>query len=153
MPSAAEDIVTEIVTLLTVPALSAVPAASVYRDLMDARTSSHMPCVAVETGDEPAPVRSLIGVKDRRLEVEVTVLAKGASPYLQADAAVLEIANRLLNAPRADGMVLNGLALDVLEGPTRRQREGLSEDIAAVTKTYVIEYRTSEISIERWAGA
>lgn len=149
MPSAAEDIVTEIITLLTVPPLVAVPAASVYRDLLDARTAGHLPCVAVETGDEDPPVRTLIGVKDRRLEVQVTVLAKGSNPYLQADPAVLEIADRILAAPRVDGMSLNGLALDVQEGPTRRQREGMSEDLAAVTKIYIVEYRTSEISIER----
>lgn len=149
MASAAEDIVTEIIQLLTTPPLVAVPADRVYRDVMDARTKGLMPCVVVETGDEEAPVRNLIGIKDRRLQVEVTVLAKGSSPYLQADAAVVEIADRLLNAPRIDSKVLNGLALDVVEGPTRRQREGLADDLAAVTKTYVVEYRTSEISLER----
>jgi hypothetical protein len=150
MPSsAAEDIVTELIHLLKVPPLSAVPAASVYRDLMDARSSAHLPCIALETGDEPAPVRNLIGLKDRRVEVEVTVLAKGSTPYQQADAAVVELTQRILGAPRVAGMVLNGLALDILEGPTRRQREGLSEDLAAVTKTFVVEYRTPEGSIER----
>jgi hypothetical protein len=39
------------------------------------------------------------------------------------------------------------LALDIVEGPTRRSRDGMDEDIAAVTKTYTIEYRTAEDSL------
>jgi hypothetical protein len=149
MASAAEDIVTEIVTLLTVPALVSVPASRVFRDVIDARRVADMPCIAVEAGDEDAPARSLIGVKDRRLQVDVTVLAKGVTPYAQADAVLVESHNRIFGAQTLSGMWLNGLALDVIEGPTRRARDGVSDDVAAITKTYVIAYRTAERSIER----
>ncbi len=148
MTSAAHDIVTEIIAMLSNPELDSVPAASIFRDVMDARTSGQMPCIAVELGDEDAPTRSLIGVKDRKLQVELTVLAKGSDPYGQADAAMVESFNRLMSASMDGGLTLNGRALDVLEGPTRRQRDGMAEDLAAVTKTYIVEYRTLERSLE-----
>lgn len=148
MSSAAHDIVTELIAVLSNPAMDAVPAASIYRDLLDARRSAHMPCLAVELGDEDPPVRTLIGMKDRRLTVEVTVLAKGSDPYGQADAAMVESFNRIWVAGRSGGQMLNGRVLDIQEGPTRRMREGLSEDLAAVTKTYIVEYRTTEGSLE-----
>jgi len=149
MRSAAQEIVDEVVTLLTVPALDSVPAARVYRDIVDARRATQMPCIVVEAGDEEAPDRILIGILGRRLQVEVTVLAKGVSPYAQADAALVESHNRILGAQSVEGLWLNGLAEDIQEGPTRRLRDGMSEDLAAVTKTYLISYRTAERSIER----
>ena len=143
MSSGAERIVQEIVGLLTVPPLATVPAVRVYRDLMDAIRASAMPAVAVEAGNEESPTRALIGIKDRRVEINITVLAKGTNPYGQADDTVVEVYDRLFNDAH-----LNGLALDIIEGPTRRQREGLAEDLAAVTKIYLVEYRTPEQSIE-----
>ena len=149
MKSAVQEIVDELVTLLTVPALSAVPAARVYRDIVDARRAAQMPCLVVEAGDEEAPDRILIGIMGRRLQVDVTVLAKGVSPFAKADAALVESHNRILGAQSLGGLWLNGLAEDIQEGATRRLRDGMSEDLAAVTKTYVISYRTAERSIER----
>jgi hypothetical protein len=146
--SAAHDIVSEIFSVLTTPAMDSVPATAIYRDLMDARRSTHMPCIAIELGDEDAPVRSLIVMKDRKLTVEVTVLASGSDPYGQADAAVVESFNRIMSAATPGGAILSGRALDIIEGPTRRQRDGLAEDLAAVTKTYTIEYRTQDRSLE-----
>lgn len=148
MTSAAHDIVSEIVNVLKNPAMDAVPASAIYRDLMDARRSAHMPCIAVELGDEDAPVRNLIGFKDRRLTVDVTVLAAGSDPYGQADAAMVEAFYRIMSAATPGGEILSGRALDIVEGPTRRQREGMAEDLAAVTKTYTVEYRTQEGSLE-----
>lgn len=142
MASAAETIVGYVMTQLKVPPMASVPAARVFRDLMDALRSESMPAIAVEAGGEEPPSRSLIQTKDRRLELNVTVLAKGTAPYTQADAAVVESFGRIT----AD-LNLGGLSLDVIEGPTRRQREGLSEDIGAVTKTYIVEYRTAEGAI------
>jgi hypothetical protein len=147
MASAAEDIVSQIITTLTSPAMTSVPAANVYRDILDARRADQMPCVCVEAGDEDAPIRALIGRKDRKIDIQITVLAKGTNPYAQADAAVVETHARLFASPIVGGEILNGLALDILEGPTRRNRDGMDEDIAAVTKTYTIEYRTAEDSI------
>jgi hypothetical protein len=149
MSSAAQDIVDEVITLLTVPPLDSVPAARVYRDIVDARRATQMPCLVVEAGDEDTPDRILIGILGRRLQVEITVLAKGVAPYAQADAALVESHNRLLGAQTVAGLWLNGLAEDITEGPTRRLRDGMAEDLAAITKTYVIAYRTAERSIER----
>jgi hypothetical protein len=148
MPSAAEDIVQEIEAMLKLPPMVSVPAARVHRDLMEAIRSEAFPAIAIEAGDEPAPVRALLGGadngrKDRRVEINVTVLAKGSNPFGQADAALLEAFGRIMHDPH-----LNDRAMDLLEGPTRRQREGLSEDLGAVTKTFIVEYRTAERSLE-----
>lgn len=151
MSSAAEAIVTEIIALLTVPALVSVPAARVFRDPMEARQSSELPTIAVETGNEDAPERVTLGLHHRQLEVRVSIFAKGSAPYQQADAALVESAARLLEAPIVNGLRLNGLAVDLLEGPTRRERDGLAQDLAEIAKSYVVVYRTREDSLEALA--
>lgn len=150
MNSAAEDMVSETVRVLTQPPMTSIAAASVYRDLMDALKSDLLPVVAVELGDEDSPQRVVLGTKDRRVELRVTVLAKGEVPYRQADAALVESHNRIFASQSVDGLWLNGLAMDIEEGPTRRARNGFAEDVASVTKTYVLTYRTAEHSLVRW---
>lgn len=150
MNTAAEDIVTEIVGLLQAPPMTSVAAAGVYRDLMQALQAEELPAVAIELGDEDSPERVLLGTKHRRVEVRVTVLAKGDTPYREADAALLETHNRIFASQSVDGEWLNGLAMDIVEGPTRRARNGYSEDLASVTKTYAVTYRTAEHSLARW---
>ena len=147
--TAAEDIVTEIIALLTSPPLVSAPAAKIFRDPMEAREAAELPCISVEAGSEDAPQRVVIGLKRRTLEVTITVYAKGTNPYLQADPMLIESHNRLFGAARVNGLLLNGLAEDINEGTTRRDRAGLAEDLAAITKTYLIDYRTSETSLER----
>lgn len=150
MNTAAEDIVTEIVGLLQAPPMTSVAAAGVYRDLMQALQAEELPAVAIELGDEDSPERILIGTKTRRVEVRVTVLAKGETPYRQADAALLETHNRIFASQTVGGEWLSGLAMDINEGPTRRARNGFSEDVASITKTYLVTYRTAEHSLARW---
>ena len=142
MASVAEQIADAVVAKLTVPPMSTVPAARVFRDVMRARRATELPAVAVETGDEVSPVRSLITKKDRRIEIQVSFIAKGDSPYTQCDPALVESHGRII----AD-LSLGGLAMDILEGPTYRTRDGVDSDYGEVKKTYVIEYRTDEAAI------
>lgn len=143
MTSLAERITAAVYTALTVPTMSSVPAARVFRDLQGAISSTELPAIAVETGDEPEPMRSVIGHKMRAVEVRVTVLASGASPFSAADPALVESFNRLAAAP-----TLGGLAFEFSEGSTNREREGAEQNVGAVTKTYVYQFRTTEGSIE-----
>jgi hypothetical protein len=148
MQSAGYDIVTELLAVLQNPPLDAVPAARVFRDMMDAKRAGDMPCLVIETGDEPEPIRDSFGAKSRVAQIEVTVLATGSDPYGQCDAALCESFNRIFYHWREAGGFLNGRAIDILEGETRRQRDGFAEDLAAITKIYNVEYRTAEDSLE-----
>lgn len=143
MTSKAELITQAIVVALTVPAMSSVPAGRVYRDLHGALQSDLLPAVAVETGDESTPERRTTRHKLRFLDVTVTVVAKGASPYSEADPALVESFDRLM----AD-RTLGGVALEVIEGATRRERSAAEEQLGAITKTYRVQYHTTEESLE-----
>jgi len=137
----AEQIAAAIHTALTVPAMSSVPAARVYRDLHGAIQSALLPAIAVETGDEDAPVRAVIGHKDRTTEIRVIVVAE--STYSAADPALVESFLRLQADP-----TLGGLVFELDEGPTRRERADGERQMVAVTKTYRAQYRTTETSLE-----
>lgn len=141
MSTLAEQIAVAIVTALTTPAMSSVPAARVYRDPDDALRSEVMPCIVIEVGDEPSPREVLIGRQDREVEIRVTTLATGTSSssgQTQADAASLESYNRIF----AD-RTLGGLALNVIEGPVQRISETSGDRLASVTRQLGIEYRTT----------
>lgn len=140
--TAAEQIAQEIVHMLEAGVIALVPG-RIHRDINDALRSEVMPAIVVETGDEPAPDRTQLGVMDRIVEVQLTVVASGSNPYGQADAAMLEAHDCLMH-----DATIGGLAFDVIEGPTRRTRAGLGEDLGAVQKTYQVRYRTAENSLE-----
>ena len=144
MTSKAQQIADAVVAALRTPAMTSIPAASVYRDLNDALRSESFPALVVELGDERAPDTILIGRKDRFLDVTLTVLADDATdPYGAADAGVVESYGRVF-ADRTVG----GIAIDVEEGETTREREGASENVCAVRKRYVVHFRTTESSLE-----
>ena len=143
MTSKALQIAQAIETVLTVPAMTAVPAASVYADPLDALEHETFPAVAVELGDEDEPIEVATGVLARSLEITITVLSNGSAPFVRADAPLVEAHSRIF----AD-RTLGGLALDIAEGPTRRQREGMGEGVGSSAKTYRIQYRTTETSLE-----
>ena len=142
MSSKAEQIAQAFVALATSPALAAIPAARVFRDINRAMATSELPAMAIEMGNETAPARNLIQHEDRALSIHVHVLsgavASDASPYTSGDAALVEFHARVL----AD-LTLGGLALDVREGETLRNREMVGDDLAQVRKTYNVEYRTA----------
>ena len=108
MSSKAEQIAQALVTALTVPEMSSVPAARVYRELEDAIRSDLFPAIVIELANEPDPVSVLIGVKDRMVDAEVIVLAAGAGRNAAADSAAVEAYNRIF-ADRTIG----GLAIEV----------------------------------------
>lgn len=143
MTSKAEQITAAVVTALTVPTMSSVPAARVFRDLHGALGSALLPAIAVETGDESEPVRVTIGHKMRSVEIRVSVLASGSNPFSAADAAVVESFNRLAAIP-----TLGGLAFEFDEGPVVRLREDAEQNTCRVDRTYVYKFRTTEASIE-----
>jgi len=145
--SRAEAIAGAIVAALTVPAMAAVPAARVFRDLDGAMQAAHLPAVAVELGDEDAPITGAPhGVADRVVTVTVSVIAEavsGGSPYTDADAALVEAHGRVV-ADRE----LGGLAFDLVEGRTARDRDAGERHLGAIRKEYRVHYRTTEDSIE-----
>lgn len=118
--------------------LSTVPAARVYRDLEGALQAGKLPAVVIETGNEEPPEPQAMGAKKMRaVDVRVTVLASGANPFGAADPIVVESFNALMADPK-----LGGLAFDLTEGPTLRDREVAGLNIASVTKLYRYRYRT-----------
>ncbi len=143
MTSKAELIAQAVVAALTMPAMSAVPSARVVRDLHGLLEAATLPSIAVETGDESEPSWQTMRHKARLVDIEVTVVAQGASPFTAADPALVESYNRIM----AD-RTLGGLAQDVLEGPTRRDRTSAERQLGAITKTYRVQYRTGEASLE-----
>lgn len=141
MTTRAEAIADAVHAALTAPAMSTVPAARVFRDLEGATQSEGLPAIAVETGDEPPPVRAVIGHKQRRVDIDITVIAAGG--YRSADAALIEAFGRLVADPS-----LGGLVFELEEGATRRQRQDGERHLVAVTKTWSAQYRTAENSLE-----
>lgn len=140
--TAAEQIAQEVVHMLEAGILALVPG-RIHRDLNDALRAEQMPAIVVETGDEGAPDRTRLGVHDRVVDLQITVVAAGSNPYGLADAALLEAHDCLMR-----DATIGGLAFDVIEGATRRTRAGLGEDLGAVQKTYQVRYRTAENSLE-----
>lgn len=141
MTSRAEAIADAVAAALTAPPMSIVPAARVFRDLNGAIQSELLPAIAVETGDEPPPMRAVLGHKDRRVDIDVTVFASGS--YAAADPARVEAFNRLVADPS-----LGGLVFELEEGATRRQRQDGESLVVAVTTTFSAQYRTAENSLE-----
>lgn len=143
MTTRAEQIAEAVVSLLKVPALTSCPADDVYRDVLYAIDREVDVALAVEIGDEPGPDTSTLGIAYREVEIRVTAIGKGSSAAALADAPYQEAYGRLMATQQ-----LGGLALRIREGEVRREREAREKPIHAITKTYYIEYRTSENSLE-----
>ncbi len=145
MASRVDAIVQAIKTVLTVPAMSTLPATDVYLDLVQAIDQSKTLAIAIEEADvEPAPnIGGLIGLAERQIDIDVHVIAKGQAPYRIADPALVESYNRIM----AD-RTLGGLALEIREAPSNRRRSSAEKPIGVITKTYTVEYRTAAHSLE-----
>ncbi len=141
MTSKAETIASAVHAALSSPGMSTVPAARVVRDLHGALQTGLLPAIAVETGDEDAPVRVVLGHKERSTEIRVTVVTQGA--FLDADPALVEAYGRI-----AADWTLGGLVFELEEGPTRRERHEGEQQLVAVTKVFRAQYRTTESSLE-----
>lgn len=143
MPSRAEAIAAHVHGLMRAPAMSSVAPIDVYRHLGRALDADTTTALVVEPGDEPEPSGEIVGFEIRRLELRLIAIAKGADPDTLADAPLLEAHNRLLTDP-----TLGGLGLRIDEGGTKRERADLEKPATAITKTYVITYRTEGTSLE-----
>lgn len=142
MPSRAEAIAQAIVTALTVPPMASVPAAKVRRDPVSPAERAGLPCLVVEPGDEEAPDLGTLGMADRAMRLRITAVAAGAAAHSAVDGAIIEAHGRLM----AD-QTLGGLAFDLTEQETSRQRDELDTQVLAVAKDYRIRYRTEERSL------
>ncbi len=144
MASRVDALVQAIKTALTAPAMTSVPVGDIYVDLVYAIDQTKTLALAIEEGIEPEPnLNGLIGRAERRVNVDVHVIAKGLAPFRGADPALVESYNRIM----AD-RTLGGLALDIQEGPTERRRAPAEQSIGVITKTYIVEFRTSAHSLE-----
>lgn len=136
MALVADQIADAVVAKLTVPAMTSVPAASVYDDLVDALSAAAAPAIAVEVGDEGEPQPATIGHLNRTVDIRVSALSAGDRAAL---GAIVEESFGRLVADRT----LGGLALLMDEGPTEREIEGNNETLRLATKTYRYTYRTA----------
>lgn len=139
----AESIAQAIFALMTEPPMSSVPAADVYNDLIYALDLGVSRGLVVELGDEPAPLQDNISTYERTVEVNISAIRRGRAPYTLADPLIAEAHARLLT-----DRLLGGLAMDIADGPTRRQRDSLEKLVGVVTKTYRVVYRTGADSLE-----
>lgn len=140
MASIAERIAAGVHQALTVPPMTSVPV-EVHRDLHGALEREAYPAIAIETGNEPPAVRSLLGHRERVVEVRVTVLAEGG--YEAADPADCEAFARIAANP-----TIGGLAFDVEDAGVVRERAPGARQVFAVTRMYRFPYRTVENSLE-----
>lgn len=123
--------------------LAGITGVTIYRDIVRAIDRTEQLALVVEQGDEPAPQRDTLATYERRIEINVSAVAKGSDPYSSADAPLTD-AHDLIMADRS----LTGLAVDVEEGPTTRQRDTLEREVGVITKTYSVAYRTAADSLE-----
>lgn len=141
MTSRAEQITAAVLAALATPTIAGVSA--IDRDMHTVLNAGRFPAIVVETGNEEPPVRGVIGHKMRVVEVTVSVIAAGASPYTVADPFVLAAFDRLAADPS-----LGGLAFEFDEGETRRGRLDADRPIGVVSKSYLYKFRTTESSLE-----
>lgn len=123
--------------------LAGVSGVSNHRDIVRAIERTEQLALVVEQGDEQAPQPDTISTYERRIEINVSAVAKGTEPYNRADAPMTS-AHNLIMADRT----LGGLAMDIDEGPTTRQRDSLEKEVGVITKTYIVAYRTAADSLE-----
>ncbi len=148
MSSKALQIAEAVQTLFETPALTGIGVGGVVDDPDYAFELSDLPMVAVYMGDEGAADRAVIGMNDRSLVVIVRVTAKkggvtGKSALASCDPLLVATHNRLMAAP-----TLGGLALDIRQGAIRRQRDVLEVPVAYTEIEYLVDYRTTETSLE-----
>ena len=141
MPSRVEQIMLHLLDILTVPAMASIPVASVFRSL-DAAISSGLPALVIEEGNESEPDLSVIDFANRRLSVQVRVVIKGDQPYSLADEPMAEAFGRIVN-----DRTLSGLAIDLTEGSTQRQRGMLEKPVGIITKNFLIQFETAQNSL------
>lgn len=140
--SRVESIMVALLAKLTAaPAMTSVAATSIFRDL-DSAIASGFPALVLEEGNEPEPGLQVVSRAARELEFRLHVLIKGSAPYSLADAPLVEAYDRLM----AD-RTLGGIAQEIVEGETTRERSVLEKPVAIVTKNFTVRFRTAETSL------
>jgi hypothetical protein len=133
----------EVKDLLTIPPMTSVAAADVRTEPIHPVDLQSRTAINVELGDEPPTQPDVIGMKERQIQVKLTIMATGADAVSDADAVMVE-AHALLMTDRT----LGGLAFDVAESTVRRRNELTGQRLAVIEKIYLVDYRTTETSLE-----
>lgn len=141
MSSRVEEIMLKLLDQLIGPPMNTIPETSVFRNFYSA-LNSELPAVFIEEGDEPTPDLSHLGRADRHLNVRVSVLIKGEQSYQFADEPLVEVYDRIMQ-----DRTVSGLALDLTEGETKRERAMLEKPVAIISKHFLVRYRTDETSL------
>ena len=114
-----------------------VQSASVHADLMQAISAGNRPAIVVDMGNEDTPVREY-GNRIRTISIGVRLLADGADPF-----AVIDPIREAAHAAVMDDKTLGGLAEEIEEGASNRQRVDLDVQIGSLVTTYSVRYITS----------
>ena len=131
----------ELMDLLTGPPMETIAAESMYRNL-DAAINGGFPALVLEEGDEPTPGLESTGSANRHLNVQVRIVIKGDQPYSLADEPLMEAYGRIMN-----DRTVSGLAIDLREGPTKRERGMLEKPVGIITKNFLVQFETGQDSL------
>lgn len=143
MSSKALQIRDAVVALLTTPALTGIGSGGISADPDYAFESGDLPAVAVYLGDEQTVNRNTIGQMMRQLELNVRVISKGDDSFSGADALMVEAYSRI-----AADVTLGGKSQDLMHQGMRRSRDVLQVPVAITELQYLVDYTTSETSLE-----
>lgn len=131
-----------VIARLSSPALAGIGAGGVVNDPDYAFDASDLPAIAVYLKNGSANRDAVIGHIDRRLTLTMRVIGKG-SEVTSID-GLLVAAHQRLTSYRDIG----GLAYDIEEGDTVRDRDVLQFPAAYTEIDFSISYRTNETSLE-----
>jgi len=137
------QIILAIQDILTDPPMSTVAAEDVRTDPISPADLNSGTAINIELGDEPPPNLLVIGFKDRDVEVTLTFMATGPTAVSDVDAVMVEAHAKLF----ADA-TLGGLCFDINELGTIRQNAVNGKRLAVIEKTYSVNYRTSETTMD-----
>jgi hypothetical protein len=133
----------EVKALLTVPPMVSVAVADVRTEPIHPVDLLSSTAINVELGDEPPTQPDVIGMKEREIQVKLTIMATGADAVAAADEVLVE-AHALLMTDRT----LGGLAFDIKESSARRMNQLTGQRLAVIEKIYLVDFRTTETSLE-----
>jgi hypothetical protein len=142
MQSAAFEILLAIQTLLTDPVMDSVAVDNVRVDPIFPADVENGTALNIELGDEDPADRSLIGVKDRSVEIKMTAIASGANAPMSADAIICEANARLMVDES-----LGGLCFELAELGVNRFNQANGKRLAVIEKIYLVKYRTAENTV------
>ena len=141
--SLAMKIADEVKSMLTTPAMTSVAIPDVRTEPIHPTELESGTAINIEMGNEDPAQRIYIGRKDRQVRLELTFIATGASAVTNADAAMVEAHERLMQDE-----TLGGLAFDIEEAEVTRQNALNGQRLAVIRKVYLVQYLTREESLQ-----